>query len=99
MSASAYTVCGIWQITLWLIPAASLHDDVSLMQEECRGWDVNEFVFSPAMWSTYHFLMRADFTLFDSYIFQHQSKLHLSLMSCRTMFFQAGLNPSILPKY
>lgn len=23
------------------------------MQEECRGWDVNELVFSAALWGTY----------------------------------------------
>jgi surfactin synthase thioesterase subunit len=32
---------------------------------------VNEIVFSKAMWSTYQPLMRADFTLFDEYKFQH----------------------------
>ena len=41
------------------------------LQEECRGWDVNELVFSPSLWGTYQPLMRADFTLFDSYVFQH----------------------------
>lgn len=39
------------------------------MQEECRQWDVNEIVFSPAMWGSYHHLMRSDFTLFDEYKF------------------------------
>lgn len=23
------------------------------VQDECRGWDVNELVFSPALWGTY----------------------------------------------
>jgi hypothetical protein len=41
------------------------------LQEECRGWDVNEIVFSAAMWGTYHQLMRSDFTLFDEYQFMH----------------------------
>ena len=41
------------------------------LQEECRGWDVNEIVFSRAMWSVYHPLMRADFTLFDEYDYRH----------------------------
>ena len=39
-------------------------------QEECRGWDVNEVVFTPALWPTYQALMRADFTLFDEYEFR-----------------------------
>ncbi|KAK9842072.1 hypothetical protein WJX81_007166 [Elliptochloris bilobata] len=38
--------------------------------EECRGWDVNEVVFTPALWPTYQSLMRADFTLFDEYEFR-----------------------------
>lgn len=41
-------------------------------QEECRGWDVNEVVFSGAMWGTYQPLLRADFTLFDEYNFTRQ---------------------------
>lgn len=40
-----------------------------MTQEECRGWDVNEVVFTPALWPTYQSLMRADFTLFDEYEF------------------------------
>eukprot|EP00884_Botryococcus_braunii_P006353 jgi/Botrbrau1/15719/Bobra.4_1s0089.2 len=43
-------------------------------KEECRGWDVNEVVFSEALWPVYHSLMRADFTLFDSYQYHHQGK-------------------------
>jgi hypothetical protein len=39
-------------------------------QEECRGWDVNEAVFSAALWPVYQPLMRADFTLFDEYEFR-----------------------------
>lgn len=39
-------------------------------QEECRGWDVNEAVFSAALWPIYQPLMRADFTLFDEYEFR-----------------------------
>ncbi|KAL4451499.1 hypothetical protein ABPG75_007161 [Micractinium tetrahymenae] len=40
--------------------------------EECRGWDVNELVFSAALWGTYQPLMRADFTLFDEYEHTHE---------------------------
>lgn len=47
------------------------------VQEECQGWDVNEIVFGPAMWPTYHSLMRADFTLFDEYQFQHAGETRL----------------------
>lgn len=46
-------------------------------QEECRAWDVNEVVFLPAMWSAFEPLMRADFTLFDQYRFQHDGVLHM----------------------
>ncbi len=37
------------------------------MQEECRGWDINEAVFSPGMWEMYQPMLRADFKLFDEY--------------------------------
>ena len=43
-------------------------------QEECRGWDVSEGLFTPAMWGTYRDLMRADFRLFDSYHWHHQGE-------------------------
>lgn len=42
------------------------------LQEECRSWDVNEVVFSPALWPTYHHLMRSDFQLFDEYVYEHE---------------------------
>lgn len=45
---------------------------IACNQEECRAWDVNEVVFSPGLWGTYHALMRADFTLFDEYIYTHE---------------------------
>lgn len=35
---------------------------------------MNEVVFGPAMWPTYHSLMRADFTLFDEYKHEHAGK-------------------------
>jgi surfactin synthase thioesterase subunit len=38
-------------------------------QDECRQWDINEVVFTPAMWPTYEPLLRADFRLFDEYAF------------------------------
>lgn len=38
---------------------------------ECRGWDISEVVFSPAMWPTYQPLLRADFTIFDEYEYRH----------------------------
>ncbi|PSC76020.1 alpha beta-hydrolase [Micractinium conductrix] len=40
-------------------------------KDECRSWDVNEIVFSAALWGTYHDLMRADFTLFDEFEHTH----------------------------
>lgn len=52
--------------------AAAYSPAAKAVQEECRSWDVNEVVFSPALWGSYQPLMRADFTLFDSYCFQHQ---------------------------
>ena len=45
------------------------------MQDECRGWDINDLVFTPALWGTYQHLMRSDFQLFDSYKFQHEGML------------------------
>lgn len=45
--------------------------DEGAFREECRGWDVNEIVFSAAMWGTYQPLMRGDFTLFDEYQHLH----------------------------
>ena len=35
--------------------------------EECRGWNVNEVVFTESNWKTFGGMMRDDFTLFDSY--------------------------------
>ncbi|KAI8463499.1 MAG: Alpha/Beta hydrolase protein [Monoraphidium minutum] len=35
--------------------------------EECRGWDINEVVFSPDLWPAFQPLLRADFRLFDEY--------------------------------
>jgi hypothetical protein len=57
--------------------AASLDCDFSnpvcrCLQDECRSWDVNEIVFSPALWPAYHHLMRSDFQLFDEYVFEHE---------------------------
>lgn len=53
--------------------------DEAEFKDECRSWDVNEIVFSAAMWSTYHSLMRADFQLFDEYIFLHQDHAALDI--------------------
>jgi medium-chain acyl-[acyl-carrier-protein] hydrolase len=41
--------------------------DEAAFIEECRGWDISEVVFSPAMWPAYQPLLRADFSLFDEY--------------------------------
>jgi len=54
---------------------------VGWQQDECRGWDVNEIVFSPAMWPVYHGLMRADFTLFDEYEHEHAGAQHAHSLS------------------
>ena len=40
-----------------------------LPADECRAWDVNELVFSGAMWPTYQKILRADFSLFDTYAY------------------------------
>lgn len=37
------------------------------MQEECRGWDINEAAFSPGLWDMYQPMLRSDFRLFDEY--------------------------------
>jgi hypothetical protein len=44
------------------------------LQDECRSWDVNDIVFSPALWPTYHHLMRSDFQLFDEYVYEHEGE-------------------------
>jgi len=44
---------------------------------ECRRWNINEIVFTH-MWSIYHPLLRADFTLFDQYEYQHEDKSKFS---------------------
>ena len=38
--------------------------------DECRAWDVNELVFSGAMWPSYQNILRADFGLFDTYAYR-----------------------------
>lgn len=48
------------------------HSAYGHVQDECRGWDINDLVFTPALWGTYQHLMRSDFQLFDSYKFQHE---------------------------
>ena len=57
------------------VPNAGLAE--AAFQKECRGWDVNEVVFSRAMWGVYEPLMRADFRLFDEYEFAHAAQLAL----------------------
>ncbi|KAG1660251.1 hypothetical protein FOA52_007648 [Chlamydomonas sp. UWO 241] len=36
---------------------------------ECREWGVNEAVFGDALWPMYQTLMRADFNIFDHYVY------------------------------
>ena len=36
-------------------------------KEECRGWSINEVVFSPSMWAVYETLLKTDFGCFDTY--------------------------------
>ncbi|KAK9824782.1 hypothetical protein WJX74_008322 [Apatococcus lobatus] len=47
--------------------------------DECRGWDINDLVFTPALWATYQHLMRSDFQLFDSYTYQHAGEVPFSI--------------------
>lgn len=46
----------------------SAHLDEEAFKDECRGWDVNDVVFTAAMWPIYQPLMRADFAIFDQYV-------------------------------
>ena len=57
---------------------AQLPTDVAF-QQECRGWDVNEVVFSAGMWGVYKDLMRADFCCFDEYRYTHASEPPLAV--------------------
>ena len=59
-------------------PQASLPTDAAF-QQECRGWDVNEVVFSPDMWGMYKDLMRADFCCFDEYQYSHAAEAPLGV--------------------
>ena len=43
-------------------------------QAECRAWAINEAVFNPALWSTYQPLLRADFRLYDEYVYRHEGQ-------------------------
>jgi surfactin synthase thioesterase subunit len=43
-----------------------------IVQDECREWDINEVIFSKAMWPMYQPMLRADFTFFDQYDFAHE---------------------------
>lgn len=43
------------------------------MQDECRGWDINDVVFSQGLWGMYQPLLRADFKLFDEYVFDEET--------------------------
>jgi surfactin synthase thioesterase subunit len=46
-----------------------LADDA--FKTECRGWDVSEALFADAgLWAQYVALLRADFSLFDEYVFR-----------------------------
>ena len=38
-----------------------------VVSSQCRGWNVNEVVFTEANWKTFSPMMRDDFTLFDEY--------------------------------
>lgn len=40
-----------------------------LAKAECRAWDINEVVFTPGMWQNYQPLLRADFMVFDQYVY------------------------------
>lgn len=40
---------------------------------ECRRWNINEIVFTE-LWSVYHPLLRADFSLFDQYNYDHDEE-------------------------
>lgn len=53
------------QGTFWMLTVLAI--TMTSLQEECRGWDINETVFSPGMWELYQPLLRADFSLFDEY--------------------------------
>jgi surfactin synthase thioesterase subunit len=55
-------------------------------EEECRGWDVNEVVFSDAMWAIYEELMRGDFTCFDQYEHSHGGSAALQDVALTTFW-------------
>lgn len=63
-----------------------------IMQDECRCWDVNDIVFSPALWPVYQSLLRADFSLFDQYKSEHQGQFACLLEAIHCRF-------SLMPYY
>ena len=39
-------------------------------QQECRNWGLPEAIYAPEMWNPFAELLRCDFELFDSYVFE-----------------------------
>lgn len=48
--------------------------DEGEFKAECRRWNVNEVVFRAGVWEQYQPLLRADFSLFDQYKFEHEGE-------------------------
>jgi hypothetical protein len=73
------------------LPAAML----SSAQDEMRGWDISEVVFTPAMWPIYQPLLRADCTLFDSYVHKPLQPPVMSPGAAHAADSSTGLRPGI----
>ena len=44
--------------------------DAEGLRTECRAWGIAEAVFEPAVWTSYECVLRADFRLFDEYVWR-----------------------------
>ncbi|EFJ44187.1 hypothetical protein VOLCADRAFT_118842 [Volvox carteri f. nagariensis] len=62
-------------------------------QEEVRGWDVNEVVFTPDMWQLYEPILRADCTVFDEYELQPDDPYKYDARQAADADSVAGLAP------
>ena len=44
--------------------------DAEGLKAECRAWGISDAVFEPAVWTSYEGVLRADFRLFDEYVWR-----------------------------
>ena len=83
----------------WTANGGSTLGDAAF-QAECRGWDVNELLFSEKMWGLYGGLLRADFGLFDTYSFEGSGRGgHEATMGTSITAFYASSDKKITEQH